>query len=107
MPTIRLLLGWRILFDGNEGHELAHSHCRKGEEECKYWLDRENVDLEDAYAYNLSSRDRRELKKSHRCHQRAGNAELNRRCHEKPPGLGAAGAGQTPRAVAGNWLAAF
>ena len=33
------------------------------ERECKYWLDRENFDLEEAYAYNLSPRDRREIKK--------------------------------------------
>jgi Domain of unknown function (DUF4160) len=63
MPTILLLLGWRIFFYANEGNEPAHVHCRKGEKECKYWLDRENFDLEEAYAYNLSSRDRREIKK--------------------------------------------
>ena len=34
-----------------------------GEKECKYWLDRENFDLEEAYAYNLLSHDRREIKK--------------------------------------------
>jgi hypothetical protein len=55
MPTILLLLGWRIFFYANEGNEPAHVHCRKGEKECKYWLDRENFDLEEAYAYNLSS----------------------------------------------------
>ena len=31
--------------------------------ECKYWLDRENFDLEEAYAYSMPSRDRREIKK--------------------------------------------
>jgi hypothetical protein len=39
MPTILLLLGWRIFFYANEGNEPAHVH------------------------YNLSSRDRREIKK--------------------------------------------
>jgi hypothetical protein len=62
IPTILLLLGWRIFFYANEGNEPVHVHCRKGEKECKYWLDRENFDLEEAYAYNLSSRDRREIK---------------------------------------------
>ena len=38
-------------------------HCRKGDRECKYWLDREHFDLDEAYAYNLSPRDRREIKK--------------------------------------------
>jgi hypothetical protein len=33
------------------------------ERECKYWLDRESFDLEEAYAYNLSPHDRREIKK--------------------------------------------
>jgi hypothetical protein len=47
MPTILLLLGWRIFFYANEGNEPAHVHCRKGEKECKYWLDRENFDLEE------------------------------------------------------------
>ncbi|MBI4640139.1 MAG: DUF4160 domain-containing protein [Candidatus Tectomicrobia bacterium] len=37
--------------------------ARKGEKECKYWLDREHFDLEEAYAYNMSPRDRREIKK--------------------------------------------
>jgi meiotically up-regulated gene 157 (Mug157) protein len=63
MPTILLLLGWRIFFYANEGDEPAHVHCRKGAKECKYWLDRANFDLEEAYAYNLSSGDRREIKK--------------------------------------------
>jgi hypothetical protein len=48
MPTILLLLGWRIFFYANEGNEPVHVHCRKGEKECKYWLDRENFDLEEA-----------------------------------------------------------
>jgi hypothetical protein len=35
MPTILLLLGWRIFFYANEGNEPVHVHCRKGEKECK------------------------------------------------------------------------
>ena len=47
----------------NEGNEPIHIHCRKGGRECKYWLDRERFDLEEVYAYNLSPRDRRDIKK--------------------------------------------
>ena len=46
--TILLLLGGAIFFYANEGNEPAACHCRKGEKECKYWLDRENFDLEEA-----------------------------------------------------------
>jgi hypothetical protein len=31
--------------------------------ECKYWLDRENFNLEEAYAFNLSAKDRREIRR--------------------------------------------
>jgi len=41
MPTILLVLGWRFFFYANEGNEPIHLHCRKGDMECKYWLDRE------------------------------------------------------------------
>ena len=38
-------------------------HCKKGDKECKYWLDSDSFDLEEAYAFGLSPRDRREIKK--------------------------------------------
>ena len=63
MPTILLISGWRLFFYANEGNEPAHIHCQKGEVECKYWLDRVNFDLEEAYAFNMSPRDRRQIKK--------------------------------------------
>lgn len=31
--------------------------------ECKYWLDRKNFALEEAYAYNMNSTDKRNVKK--------------------------------------------
>jgi hypothetical protein len=31
--------------------------------ECKYWLNRENFDLEEAFAYNMSPRDKRQIRK--------------------------------------------
>ena len=63
MPKVLLISGWRLFFYANEGNEPVHIHCRKAEKECKYWLDRENFDLEEAYAFNLSPRDQREIKK--------------------------------------------
>ncbi len=56
-------MGWRFYFYANEGNEPIHIHCRKGGMECKYWLDAENLTIEEAYAYNLGHRDRREVKK--------------------------------------------
>ena len=63
MPTILLIRGWRFFFYANEGQEPIHIHCRKGEKECKYWLDRRNFDLEAAFSYGMTARDTREVKK--------------------------------------------
>ena len=41
----------------------VHVHCRKGDKECKYWLDQNIFDLEEAMSYNMSSRGKREIKK--------------------------------------------
>ena len=63
MPTILVLLGWRFFFYANEGDEPIHVHCRKGGVECKYWLDVDNFDIQEAYSYEMSARD-----KSNRSH---------------------------------------
>lgn len=63
MPTILLILGWRLFFYANERNEPIHIHCRKGDKECKYWLNTEAFDLEEAYSYNMTPRDEREIKK--------------------------------------------
>lgn len=63
MPTILLIMGWRFFFYANEGNEPTHIHCKKGDIECKYWLDRDNFAIEEAYGYNMSSKDRREVKR--------------------------------------------
>jgi len=63
MPTILLIFGWRLFFYANEGNEPIHVHCRKGEKECKYWLDTETFDLEEAYGFNMTPRDKRDTKK--------------------------------------------
>lgn len=63
MPTILLVMGWRFFFYSNEGNEPIHIHCRKSEKECKYWLKPEIFDLEEAYSYNMSNKDKREVKR--------------------------------------------
>lgn len=63
MPTVLVIRGWRLFFYANENNEPIHIHCRKGERECKYWLIRDLFDLDEAYAFGMSPRDRREIKK--------------------------------------------
>ncbi|ASC71813.1 hypothetical protein XM38_027670 [Halomicronema hongdechloris C2206] len=63
MPTVLYLRGWRFHFYSNEGNEPIHIHAQKGDSECKYWLDVESYDIREAYAYRLSRRDTREVRK--------------------------------------------
>jgi len=63
MPTILIIFGWRLFFYSNEGNEPIHVHARKGEMECKYWLDRAHFDLEEDFAYNMSPKDKRQIRK--------------------------------------------
>jgi uncharacterized protein DUF4160 len=63
MPTILLVMGWRFFFYSNEGKEPIHVHCKKGDMECKFWLDSQNFDVEEAYSYNMNSSSKREVKK--------------------------------------------
>ena len=63
MPTILFILGWRLFFYANERNEPPHIHCKKGDCECKFWLDVANFEIIEAYLYNLLPRDKREIKK--------------------------------------------
>ena len=63
MPTILVISGWRLHFFANEGNEPIHIHCTKGDMECKYWLDRENFDITEAYSYKLTPKERRNIRK--------------------------------------------
>lgn len=62
MPTVLFVKGWRFFFYANERGEPIHVHCRKAEAECKYWLHVDEFDIEEAYAYGLTSRDLREVR---------------------------------------------
>ena len=63
MPTILLIRGWRFFFYANEANEPIHIHYRKAEKECKYWLDREDFDVEEALSYRMNGKDKREVKR--------------------------------------------
>lgn len=63
MPTVLILLGWRLFFYANEGNEPIHIHCKSGDKECKFWIDVENFDIQEAFALNLSPRDKRQIRK--------------------------------------------
>jgi hypothetical protein len=63
MPTILEISGWRLFFYSNEGNESIHVHARRGEIECKYWIDVDNYDILEAYAYGLAPRDRRQIRR--------------------------------------------
>ncbi len=63
MPTILCIRGWRLHFFSNEGNEPIHIHCTKADMECKFWLDRVNFDISEAFAYNLSPGERRIVRK--------------------------------------------
>jgi meiotically up-regulated gene 157 (Mug157) protein len=63
MPTVLYLRGWRLHFYSNEGNEPVHIHAQKGGSDCKYWLDIDAYEIREAYAYNMSARDTREVRK--------------------------------------------
>jgi hypothetical protein len=63
MPTILLVRGWRLFFYSNEGNEPLHVHGRKADSECKFWLDAEIYEIEEAWSYNLTPPLRREVRK--------------------------------------------
>ncbi|MDA3873855.1 MAG: DUF4160 domain-containing protein [Kiritimatiellae bacterium] len=56
-------MGGDFSFFPNEGNEPIHIHCQKGSAECKYWLFAEFFDIEPQFEYNMTPRDRREIRK--------------------------------------------
>ncbi len=40
-----------------------HVHCRKGNAECKFWVFYDEFDIEEAYSYNLTIGQKREIRK--------------------------------------------
>jgi hypothetical protein len=62
-PTILYLRGWRLFTFANEGREPMHVHAVKGDAVCKFWLDPDSFDIEEAYAFNLTPALNREVRR--------------------------------------------
>jgi hypothetical protein len=41
----------------------VHIHVQKAEMECKFWLKEDIYDVEEAYSYNMNSKETREVRK--------------------------------------------
>ena len=63
MPTVLYIFGWRFFFYSNEGSEPIHIHAEKGDMECKYWLVVDELEIKEAFSYNLTPAAKREVKK--------------------------------------------
>lgn len=63
MPTVLYIFGWRLFFYSNESMEPIHIHAEKGDMECKFWLLVEEVEIKEAFAFNLTPASKREIKK--------------------------------------------
>ena len=48
MPTVLLVQGWRLFFYSDERNEPLHIHARKAECECKFWLNPDIYEIEEA-----------------------------------------------------------
>ncbi|MBM3171738.1 MAG: DUF4160 domain-containing protein [Bacteroidetes bacterium] len=63
MPTVLYIFGWRFFFYSNESSEPIHIHAEKGDMECKYWLLVDELEIKEAFSYNLTPAAKREAKK--------------------------------------------
>ena len=63
MPTILEILGWRLFFYSNENDEPIHIHARKASMECKYWIDVNEFDINEAYSFGLKDKDKRQIRR--------------------------------------------
>lgn len=63
MPTILMKNGWRLFFYTNERNEPPHIHARKGDMECKYWLNADQFDIEEAYSYHVTLAEQRQIRR--------------------------------------------
>lgn len=65
MPTVLYIFGWRLFFYSNENLEPIHIHAEKGDMECKFWLLADEVEIKEAFAYNLTPAGKGKLRKSY------------------------------------------
>ena len=40
-----------------------HVHAQKGDAECKFWLHTETFEISEAFTFNMSSKEKREIRK--------------------------------------------
>lgn len=62
MPTILVIAGWRLFFYSNEKNEPIHIHAVKAGMECKYWIDVDNFEIDEAFVHDLTPQAKREIK---------------------------------------------
>ena len=63
MPTVLVIFGWRLFFYSNEGLEPIHIHAEKGDMEFKFWILVDEVEIKEAFSFNLNPGAKREKKK--------------------------------------------
>ncbi len=63
MPSILSISGWRLFFFANENQEPIHIHAQKGDMDCKFWINVDDFEIVEAFAYNLSPSSKREIKR--------------------------------------------
>ena len=63
MPTVLLILGWRLYFYANEGSEPIHIHAEKGDMECKFWILEDEFEIKEAFSHGLTPKAKKEIKK--------------------------------------------
>ncbi len=54
-----------IVFYSNEESEPIHIHAEKGDMECKFWLLIEEVEIQEAFSFNLTPSAKKEIKKKY------------------------------------------
>ena len=62
MPAFLFINSWRFRFYSNEQGEPMPIHAEKSEAECKYWIEADAFNIREAFAYNLTPRDVRQVR---------------------------------------------
>ncbi len=57
-----MVKGWRVFFYSNEGNEPMHVHVRKGDAECKFWINEHLFEIEEAFERGFTPQLRREIR---------------------------------------------
>ncbi|MBA3900689.1 MAG: DUF4160 domain-containing protein [Bacteroidetes bacterium] len=63
MPPVLYIFGWRLFFYSNEGSEPIHIHAESGDMECKFWILVDEVEIKEAFEFNMTPAAKRQIKK--------------------------------------------